>query len=132
VLAETFLRRFAEQYRLPQPPLTPDVRHALLAHSWPGNIRELRNAIERAVLLSPPGSLALAELAGRPTRPTQAGTVPFPATLAEIQRAAAQLMLQATGGNRSEAARQLGISRSRLKRLLEGIPEGDEAERDTN
>src|SRR5712664_4025396 len=140
VLAETFLRRFAEQYRLPQPPLTPDVRHALLAHSWPGNIRELRNAIERAVLLSPPGSLALAELAGRPTRPTQAGTVPFPATLAEIQRAAAQLMLQATGGNRSEAARQLGISRSRLKRLLEGVPEGtedetahrDEAELDTN
>jgi len=136
VLAETFLRRFAEQYRLPQPPLTPDVRHALLAHSWPGNIRELRNAIERAVLLSPPGSLALAELTGRPARPTQTGTVPFPATLAEIQRAAAQSMLQATGGNRSEAARQLGISRARLKRLLEGTEDetggADEAELGTN
>jgi two-component system, NtrC family, response regulator HydG len=135
VLAETFLRKFAGQYRLAQPALTAEVRGALLAHSWPGNIRELRNAIERSVLLSPPGTLALAELAVRPMRPATTGTVLFTGTLADIQRAAARAMLQATSDNRSEAARRLGISRSRLQRLLEGTEDetarGDQAELDT-
>jgi DNA-binding NtrC family response regulator len=46
--------------------------------------------------------------------------LPFPTTLAELQRAAAQAMLELTGGNRSEAARRVGVSRSRLQRLLRG------------
>ncbi len=125
-LAEFFFAKFAAQYQLPQPAITPDVRRALLAHSWPGNIRELRNTVERAMLLSPPGTLALAELAAPRTRATVAGPLPFPATLAEVQRAAARAMLEATGGNRSEAARRLGISRSRLQRLLAGEGEGEE------
>ncbi len=125
VLAETFLRQFAGQYRLAQPALTAEVRRALLAHAWPGNIRELRNAIERSMLLSQPGTLALAELAVRPARPAAAGAVPFTGTLAEIQRAVARATLQAAGDNRSEAARRLGISRSRLQRLLEGAEEPD-------
>ena len=120
LLAEFFLSRFSARYGLPQPPLEPAARRALLAHSWPGNIRELRNTIERAILLSPPGSFAVAELEPGRVSPASAAPVPFPATLAEIQRAAARAMLAATGGNRSEAARRLGISRSRLLRLLEG------------
>src|SRR5437870_11009992 len=117
LLAEFFLSRFSARYGLPQPPLTPEARRALLAHSWPGNIRELRNTLERAILLSPAGSFAVAEL--KPARVAPAAApVPFPATLAEIQRAAARAMLAVTGGNRSEAARRLGISRSRLLRLL--------------
>ena len=117
LLAGFFVRKFAEQYHLPEPALTPDTRLALLAHSWPGNVRELRNTIERAVLLSPPGTLAVDELT--PSRvPAAMGRLPFPAALAEIQRAAAHAMLEATHGNRSEAARRLGISRARLQRLL--------------
>jgi len=128
LLADFFLRKFGAQYKLPQLSLTPEVRRALLAHAWPGNIRELRNAIERAVLLSSPGTVALAELTRPPSPPPGAGPLPFPAPLAQIQRAAAHAMLDAAGGNRSEAARRLGISRSRLQRLLEGQPEaGDEA-----
>jgi DNA-binding NtrC family response regulator len=129
LLAEVFLAKFAAQYALPAPTITPDVRRALLAHPWPGNIRELRNAIERAVLLSPPGALVLAGLGERPARVASGGALPFPATLGEIQRAAARAMLEAAGGNRSLAARRLGISRSRLQRLLEGsAPDDNDAD----
>ena len=120
LLAEAFLTRFSTQYRLPQPPLTADARRALLAHAWPGNVRELRNAMERGLLLSPPGTLELDELGTSPAPTQPAGGLPFPARLDDVVRAAARAMLEATGGNRSEAARRLGISRSRLQRLLEG------------
>ncbi len=131
LLAEVFLRKFSAQYQLPQPTISPDVRRALLAHPWPGNVRELRNTIERAVLLSSPGTFALAELAPRRPPPT-GGPLPFPATLAEIQRAAARAMLDQAGGNRSEAARRLAISRSRLQRLLEGKASADDTDPDAN
>jgi DNA-binding NtrC family response regulator len=125
LLAEAFLKKFSAQYRLPEPPLAPEVRRVLLAHAWPGNVRELRNAIERALLLSPPGHLDIGELA--PVAPVAAtGELPFPARLDDIVRAAARAMLQRTGGNRSEAARRLGISRSRLQRLLDGGESGGE------
>src|SRR5579859_1129447 len=119
LLAAAFIKKFSAQYGVPEPALRPDVARALVAHAWPGNVRELRNAIERALLLSAPGQLDIAELA--PAAPiASAGELPFPARLDEIVRAAARAMLTVTGGNRSEAARRLGISRSRLQRLLDG------------
>jgi two-component system response regulator HydG len=119
-LAESFLRKFSVQYALPEPALSAAVRAALLAHSWPGNVRELRNAIERALLLSAPGTLELVEIEARAARPLTDGTLPFPARLADIVEAAARAMLALTAGNRSDAARRLGISRTRLHRLLRG------------
>ena len=118
-LAEHFLRKLSAQYNLPEPVLTLDDRRALLAHGWPGNVRELRNVIERTLLLSPPGRFALEGLEGTPPAGGGAG-LPFPSSLVELQRAAAHSMLELTGGNRSEAARRLGVSRSRLLRLLRG------------
>jgi two-component system, NtrC family, response regulator HydG len=126
LLADAFLKKFSAQYGLAEPPLTADVRRVLLAHSWPGNVRELRNAIERALLLSPAGSLELDELSPAQATHVPDGELPFPARLDDIVRAAARAMLQATGGNRSEAARRLGISRSRLQRLLGGGEPGAE------
>ncbi|HEV2671864.1 MAG TPA: sigma 54-interacting transcriptional regulator [Gemmatimonadales bacterium] len=120
LLAAAFLKKFSAQYGLPEPSLNPEVRRALLAHTWPGNVRELRNAIERALLLSTPGDLDLGELAPAGSAVAAPGALPFPARLADIIQAAARAMLEATGGNRSEAARRLGISRSRLQRLLDG------------
>ena len=121
LLALTFVQRIATSYGLPVPELTREARTALQAHRWPGNVRELRNVLERAVVLSPPGRLDLAPLDESRGRPGPAGGVlPFPAPLAEVVRTAAQAMLDLTGGNKSEAARRLGISRPRLQRLLDG------------
>ena len=123
LLAETFLARIATGYGLPVPALTPELRRALRAHAWPGNVRELRNAIERALVLSPRGTLRAEELIPVPAREGRRGggaALPFPATLDVVVRSAAQAMLELSEGNKSEAARRLGISRPRLQRLLDG------------
>jgi two-component system, NtrC family, response regulator HydG len=129
LLAEHFLRTLAGQYGMPVPPLTAELRRALLAHGWPGNVRELRNGLERALLLGDGVILSDDLFHGVPTagvRMDSGGALPFPATLDEIERAAAFAMLERADGNKSAAADALGISRSRLYRLLEGtddVPE---------
>ena len=131
LLAETFVTSLATRYGLPVPPLSAEVRAALRRHTWPGNVRELRNAVERAIVLSPPGELLAGELAR--ARPAASGAaappgghgsssdgLPFPAELHTIIRSAVEAMLALTEGNKSEAARRLGISRPRLLRILSG------------
>ncbi len=77
--------------------------------------------MERALLLSPPGELDPRELrSGSESVAPRGGPIPFPARLDDIAIAAAGAMLEIADGNRSEAARRLGISRRRLRRLLEG------------
>ena len=120
LLAETFISRIATSYGLPVPPLTPELRAALREYRWPGNVRELRNSVERSLVLSPRGTLRLEEMGLRQDSVRPEGTLPFPATLAALTRAAAVAMLQLTDGNKSAAARRLGISRPRLQRLLDG------------
>ncbi len=120
-LARTIVERIATSYGLPVPELSQETRTALRSHRWPGNVRELTNVLERAVVLSPPGTLKLGPLEdARGRGDGSAGVLPFPAPLAEVVRTAAQAMLDLTGGNKSEAARRLGISRPRLQRLLDG------------
>jgi DNA-binding NtrC family response regulator len=124
ILAETFATRLAGQYGLPVPEFSATTRAVLRSHPWPGNVRELRNVIERALVLSAPGTLDLMEVAESPSRrtaePPREGTLPFPATLKAITQAAAVATLELVNGNKSEAARKLGISRPRLQRILEG------------
>jgi two-component system response regulator HydG len=127
LVAEHFLRTLADQYGMDEPPVSPEVRRALLTHGWPGNVRELRNSIERALLLGD-GGMDPADLfpslgADGGGAPAGSGAIPFPATLAEITRSAAQAMMERMEGNKSAAAEALGISRSRLYRLLDGTDE---------
>jgi len=120
-LAEAFAASLARQYGLPTPVLTPVTRATLRQHPWPGNVRELRNAVERALVLSAPGALEVDQLvAAEVAMPEGGGTLPFPATIRTINRAAVDAMLELVSGNKSEAARRLGISRPRLQRILDG------------
>ena len=124
LLADTFVARIATSYGLPVPPIAPEVRVALREYRWPGNIRELRNSIERSLVLSPRGTLRIEEMGMHPEPARESnGALPFPATLAVLTRAAAMAMLRVTDGNKSAAARRLGISRPRLQRLLDGTDE---------
>ncbi len=125
LLARHFLAVLGEQYGLEAAELGHEGVAAIRRHTWPGNVRELRNAMERALLLGGGREIGPAELSldESPTRPAAASPVPgsglpFPATLQEIERAAARAALERCDGNKSEAARLLGTTRTRLYRLL--------------
>ena len=122
ILARHFLARFAADYGRDDVRLGPAAERALLEREWPGNVRELRNALERAVLLSTGSELDPAFFDSGPTTTTRtgAGPIPFPAALDDIEIAAARAMVEHCDGNKSEAARRLAISRTRLLRLLAG------------
>ena len=89
----------------------------LLAHAWPGNVRELDHAIERAVLMAQQGSVRAGDLALR----AQAGATPRleELKLEEVERTLIKKALERCGGNVSQAAVALGLSRSALYRRLQ-------------
>ncbi|MEP6730239.1 MAG: sigma-54 dependent transcriptional regulator [bacterium] len=119
ILTRHFLARFASDYGMPVPALTPKVQRQLADRDWPGNVRELRNTMERAILLGPEIFDA------RNVEPTRRltlenGAIPFPARLDTVVYATALAMLALCGDNKSHTARRLGISRTRLQRVLDG------------
>jgi DNA-binding NtrC family response regulator len=128
LLAEHFLEALSRTYDLPPPPLSRELKDQLLAHPWPGNVRELRNALERALLLGGEGKLRAEDLflklaGAHSATPPGSDVLPFPAPLEEIELAAVRAMIERTDGNKSAAARRLGISRARLHRALRRIEE---------
>jgi DNA-binding NtrC family response regulator len=120
LIARHFLERFRREYDVPDATFSHGALDALTARSWPGNVRELRNTIERAVLLANGPTIEASDVAdpGLATSEHETSGLPFPTTISELSRAAARLMLERTKGNKTEAARRLGISRPRLHRLL--------------
>jgi len=95
-------------------------RERLMRHEWPGNVRELANAIERAVALGRGEILRLDDLALDGIKPAAVGAMDeAELTLEEVERRHVRRTLDAVGGNKSEAARKLGIDRRTLYRKLE-------------
>jgi DNA-binding NtrC family response regulator len=120
-LARHFLSRHgAETSRLLT--LGAEAEELLLRHDWAGNVRELENAIERAVVFARLDRIAPEDLL---LEPSEARDEPAAATLqASLDRAAAarvQGALDSSGGNRAEAARVLGIDRTTLYRLMKRL-----------
>jgi DNA-binding NtrC family response regulator len=132
VLARHFLERFCERFGTGPLRLPGGLWERLSAWHWPGNVRELENAMESLVALSPEGALDLSLL---PT-PASAGAaeapVPAGATLRQrveaYERGLVLQALSAAHGNRSEAARQLGISRVTLHDKLKKYGVGPAAD----
>ncbi len=140
VLAEHFLRRFAVENGMPWKRLSPAARKHLHAYPWPGNIRELENAMERAILFSPGEQIdaaVLPRVAGCNPDMTREAILPMEfsrsaaamateptandgrwLTAAEVQRQHVLRTLEHTGYNQSAAARLLGIDRHRLRRQM--------------
>jgi DNA-binding NtrC family response regulator len=100
--------------------LTASAMEALLAHSWPGNVRELEHVIERATLLAQGGEITNDDLMLRGR--TDAGAPRLEEmTLEQVERYLIERALAAQGGNVSETARALGLSRSALYRRLASL-----------
>jgi DNA-binding NtrC family response regulator len=126
LLANHFIDALSEEYGLPRPELSRALRDQLLSYPWPGNVRELRNAIERGLLMGEGQKLRPEDLftAQGPAPAARASELlPFPAPMEAIELAAVRAMLERTDGNKSAAARRLGISRSRLHRAIKRIEE---------
>ena len=131
LLANHFVRELGPQIGRGEIGLSRDARTLLLSHRWPGNIRELANAVERALIVSEGGLLTTAhfgifapehstldEGAGRPSDHAP------PASLAEVEKSTLLAALKRAKGNKAAAAASLGITRTQLYTRLRrfGIP----------
>ena len=125
LLAQHFLSTFAEKNRKQIKGFTPQAMDQLLKYDWPGNVRELMNAVERAVVLSRSEYLdeqdlplvikdALSDEEKSPSR----DAVPADLPLEDVEKATILKTLESTDGNKSEAARRLGITRKTLHKKL--------------
>jgi len=113
LLADRFLREFADLYARPPKRLTRDAVEVLLRHSWPGNVRELKNLMERLTVLTN-DPIVRAEDLPVEYRPEQAGVrmveVPLGATLGRAEEIMIQRTLTEITSHRERAATILGIS----------------------
>jgi DNA-binding NtrC family response regulator len=115
-LAMHFLRRHATRYRKQLSGFDPGAMQMLLEHAWPGNIRELDHAVERAVLLAQAEQVRAHDLALRGASATAPRLEDL--TLEEVERLLIQKALSRYDGNVSRAAQALGLSRSALYRRI--------------
>jgi two-component system NtrC family response regulator len=122
LLVTHFMRQLSPELGTPPQPVTPtDLKH-LQAHHWPGNVRELRNLVERALLLGKPLLKCCDwDAAGEPPGRGAALRQQFPLSwsLSEVSKQHVLSVLESVGGNKSEAARRLHISRKTLERKVQ-------------
>jgi len=122
LLVNHFLKKFAKENNKPIPQLEPEVMDALISYDWPGNIRELANVIERAIVLSSSGIISMKYL---PKRIQEKTGWAIPAensfNLIELEKSIILKALNSTGWNQTKAAEILGISRKQLRTKMKHL-----------
>ena len=120
--------------------LSPEAAALLMRHPWPGNVRELRNVIERAAVLARGPSIGAGDLGLSGPGPEEAGSAlpawlgdDLPGAVARLEEAMIRRALRASGGNRAQAAKALGIQRQLLYAKIErhGLGRDDAASGNT-
>jgi DNA-binding NtrC family response regulator len=132
MLALHFVRRFAQRFGRKVVGISPDTLKKLLAYEWPGNVRELENSMERAVALTRFDHLTPEDLPERVRAADVSAAACLPETgeplvsLAELERRYIQQVLDRVGGNKTHAARILGVDRRTLYRIFDRERASDE------
>src|SRR5437899_1912060 len=124
-LAEFFLKKYCREAKKPMMQISPQAMKMLTAYSWPGNIRELQNAIERAVVLKTGGTLSPEDFSLQPmdlssNRAEQMGR-PFHRAVEHHKREIIRRALARASGNQTKAAEWLGLQRTYLARLIKQL-----------
>jgi DNA-binding NtrC family response regulator len=116
LLAQTFLDRYSERYQI-RAILTESGVKALDSYTWPGNVRQLQHLMERLVILAPQNRID--ESAVNESIAESEGKDAAGETLEDAKTEQIRKVLAATGGNKSKAAKILGIERKTLYRLID-------------
>jgi DNA-binding NtrC family response regulator len=124
LLVDHFIRKFAAKSQHDVKDIEPDALALLLRHRWPGNVRELEHTIERAVLLGRNSTIGVDDLpaflrASDQRKLPLSEAVARSFTLRDLEREYIERVLESTNGNKSEAAKILGVDRTTLYRKLE-------------
>jgi len=133
-LAEFFLQKSARENTKPVQNITPAALKLLMDHHWPGNVRELQNVIERAVALSTSSTLDVADIhidpPRRPHAESGSAVLPEGMTMEQWEEEMLREALKRANGNKSQAARVLGLSRNALRYRLTKMGVHDPADKD--
>ncbi len=121
LLAQHFLKKFGEEMVIPNLTISPSAMEKMIQYNWPGNIRELRNAVERAVVMGNGKEILPEDLPIGGTRANYPGLqigLTLEEALNQFKKEFILLNLKHTGGNRSKAAKVMDIQRTYLSRLI--------------
>jgi len=128
-LAERFLEKAVQEHGLPVDGISPEALEILRNYRWPGNVRQLQNVIERSALLCQGTRLEAVDIkldsAPSPEAIPEGHFLPEGLTLDEYEEALLREALRRAGGNKSQAARMLGLSRNALRYRLTQMGMGD-------
>ena len=121
MMIASFVKEFAEENGKRIEGIDPKARSALYAYDWPGNVRQLRNCVESAVVMSSSPVITLDDLPPsiRPGEEAPSIHIPVGATMAEAERQVIMQTLSANAGNKTKTAEVLGIGRKTLHRKLD-------------
>jgi DNA-binding NtrC family response regulator len=119
LLVEHFMGAYCRKYGKPVKRVGPAALRKLEAYHWPGNVRELQHAIERAVIMSESQILQPEDFFFSPDQPCAGERLPEDSSLERMESVLISRVIKKHGGNVSQAARELGISRAALYRRME-------------